>query len=71
MGATTGMMRPQTMRLAEALCIECGLCYLIAPEIGEAPQKIPVNGRTLEAMATCPTGAIVWDEPPRREADGG
>jgi ferredoxin len=61
-------MRPQTMHLEQELCIDCGLCYLIAPEIGDDPQRISVSGSTLEAMAACPTGAIVWDEPPRREA---
>lgn len=52
------------MRVDRARCIDCGLCYSIAPIICENPNRIPVTGDTLEAMAACPGGAIVWCEDP-------
>jgi ferredoxin len=52
------------MRLEEDRCIHCELCAEIAPVILVDPARIPVTVATLEAMAACPTGAIVWcDEP--------
>lgn len=58
----TQLARPQAMRVDEHHCTECDLCYLIAPVIADDPQHIPVNTATLEAMAQCPTGAIIWRE---------
>jgi ferredoxin len=62
-------LRPETMRVDAARCIHCHLCHDIAPTIREAPHRIPVSAATLDAMAACPTGAIVWcDEvEPRRK----
>jgi len=58
------MPRPDAMRLEQARCIHCDLCVVIAPVIIVDPARIPVTDATLEAMAACPTGAIVWcDEP--------
>lgn len=56
------MFRPNAMRVDRARCIDCELCWLIAPVIRENPDRIPVTGDTLEAMAVCPGGAIVWCE---------
>lgn len=50
------------MVLAEARCIHCELCYDVAPVIRGNEARIPVTHDTLEAMAACPTGAIVWCE---------
>ncbi|HEX7021362.1 MAG TPA: ferredoxin [Trueperaceae bacterium] len=50
------------MRIDELRCSRCGLCYLIAPVVEINAQHIPVTPDTLEAMAQCPTGAIVWRE---------
>lgn len=54
--------RPGSMRIDDELCTECGMCTMVAPEIDSDPQGIPVNANTLEAMAQCPVGAIVWAE---------
>jgi len=54
--------RPETMMLEEVRCIHCELCYDIAPVIRGNEARIPVTSDTLEAMAACPTGAIVWRE---------
>jgi ferredoxin len=56
------MLRPNTIRIDKVRCIHCELCYLIAPIIHGNPDYIPVTSDTLEAMAACPTGAIIWRE---------
>ena len=56
------MFRPTAMRIDRARCIHCELCYAIAPIIHDTPECIPITSATLEAMATCPVGAIVWRE---------
>lgn len=61
------MFRPNAMRIDKACCVYCELCYLIAPIIRDNPNCIPVTSDTLEAMAACPGGAIVWYE---EEASG-
>lgn len=58
------MFRPVAMNLEEARRIHCDLCYDIAPIIRGREARIPVTHGTLEAMAVCPTGAIVWCEEP-------
>lgn len=55
------------MRLDVARCIHCDLCAVIAPVILVDPTRIPVTAATLEAMAACPTGAIVWCDQPHPE----
>lgn len=50
------------MRLDAAGCIECELCFEMAPVITLDPQLIPVSPVTLAAMAACPCGALVWNE---------
>lgn len=69
-------IRPDSMRIDEPRCITCELCFLLAPVIGSQPERIPVTRDTLDAMAACPTGAIVWNDtqpdrlaapPPRTE----
>jgi ferredoxin len=59
--------RPDAMRIEFARCIHCELCFDIAPVIRDAPERIGVSAATLDAMAACPTGAIVWCEEPRIE----
>jgi len=59
------------MRIEGARCLRCGLCELIAPIIREGLARIPIGSDTLEAMAACPTGAIVWcEEEGSEEAPG-
>lgn len=55
-------LRPNHMRVEIDACIECGLCEEISPGIRDCEELIPVNRSTLEAMASCPTGAIRWSE---------
>ena len=56
------MFRPTAMRIDRARCIHCELCYAVAPIIRNTPERIPITSETLEAMAACPVGAIVWRE---------
>jgi hypothetical protein len=56
------MLRPEYMRLDVLGCINCELCFLVAPEIAACPDRIPVSAATLAAMAACPCGAIIWKE---------
>lgn len=56
------MLRPESLRIEEVRCIRCELCFEIAPVIRQDSEYIPVTTATLEAMAACPTGAIVWRE---------
>ena len=52
------------MRIDRARCVHCELCYTVAPIIQNTPERIPITSETLEAMATCPVGALVWREDP-------
>ncbi len=45
-----------------AVCIECGICDEIAPGIRDDVGHVPAMSLTLDAMASCPTGAIKWAE---------
>ena len=58
----TASGRPTEMRIEVARCTECGACLDLAPVIANDPQRIPISPVTLDAMAECPTGAIVWRE---------
>ena len=55
-------LRPNQMRVELDACIECGLCEELSPGIRDFEEMIPVKRSTLEAMASCPTGAIRWSE---------
>lgn len=57
----TRHLRPREMRLEPARCTGCGLCEELSPDILHVG-LIAVNTDTLDAMAICPTGAIVWHE---------
>ena len=50
------------MRIEEARCTECGACVDLAPVIETDRQRIPISPATLDAMAECPSGALVWRE---------
>lgn len=56
------MLRPRFMHIDRVHCTYCELCYATAPVIRRDTEKIPMTYETLEAMAACPTGAIVWCE---------
>lgn len=56
------MFRPTAMRIDRTRCVHCELCYAVAPIVRNTPERIPITSETLEAMATCPVGAIVWCE---------
>jgi ferredoxin len=60
------MRRPDTMYIEWTRCIHCELCYEIAPAIRADPERIAISAPALDAMAACPTGALVW----REERDG-
>lgn len=51
-----------------ALCIDCGSCADLAPGMRERPDRVAVRAETLEAMAACPVGAILWLEGEGRES---
>lgn len=53
--------RPTHMRIDRARCRHGRLCSLLAPEI-DGWTRIDVTPATLDAMASCPTGALTWDE---------
>lgn len=54
--------RPVAMTIDEGACIDCGACDELAPGIRGREGPVPVGEATLEAMAACPVGAIVWME---------
>ncbi len=54
--------RPTAMRVDEDACVRCELCDALLPGVLLGPERIPVSWVALEAMAACPTGAIVWCE---------
>lgn len=68
------LSRPTAIRIDEALCNQCELCLIVAPVIAADRARIPVTPDTLEAMALCPTGALLWREAPTQgetsEPDG-
>ena len=57
------MLRPDFVRVEAARCLYCSLCELFVPGISAAA-PVPVSREALEAMAACPSGAIVWCEAP-------
>lgn len=54
--------RPRGMYIDRDRCIECGLCEVFTPGMSERTDIIAITESTLEAMASCPVGAIRWDE---------
>ena len=56
------LRRPTAMRVDPASCVRCELCDALLPGVLVGPERIRVSAAALEAMATCPTGAIVWCE---------
>lgn len=64
------LQRPTEMRVDPAACVRCELCDALLPGVLAGPERIPVSPAALEAMAACPTGAIVWCEDEARPADG-
>lgn len=50
-------------------CIDCGACDDLAPGLREHAERIAVTPGTLEAMAACPVGAILWLEGETHEQD--
>ncbi len=63
------LRRPAAMRVDLDSCIGCGDCDDLAAGVRERPQPIAVTPASLEAMAACPVGAIVWLEGDRHEHD--
>lgn len=61
--------RPVAMRIDLETCIDCGACDDLMPGGRERPDRIAVSPATLEAMAACPIGAIVWLEGEIHEQD--
>jgi ferredoxin len=58
----TPLHRPTAMRVDRAHCVSCELCDALLPGVLEGPERIPVSPAAIEAMAVCPSGAIVWCE---------
>jgi ferredoxin len=58
------------MRVDAAACVRCELCDALLPGVLVGPERIPVAPAALEAMAACPTGAIVWCEDEAGSEDG-
>jgi ferredoxin len=58
----TPLRRPTAMRIDAVHCVRCGHCDALLPGVLTSPERIPVSPTALEAMAACPTGAIVWCE---------
>lgn len=54
--------RPPAMRVDAAACLRCDLCDTVLPGALAHPERIATSPAALEAMAACPTGAIVWLE---------
>jgi ferredoxin len=52
--------RPVAIRIDPRRCVHCGLCVDLVGEPLDAPDRIPVSSAALDAMAACPSGAIVW-----------
>lgn len=59
------LRRPTAMRVDAATCIRCDLCGALLPAFLANPERVPMSSAALEAMAICPTGAIVWLEEER------
>lgn len=55
-------LRPEEMYVDMDACIECGICDQIAPGIREDVSHVLATSLTIDAMASCPTGAIKWAE---------
>ncbi len=60
------MIRPTEMTRDAEACLDCGMCEEIAVGTRWDAVGVPVTAFTLDAMAACPVGAIVW-----REGDSG
>ncbi len=58
------------MRVDFTQCVRCELCDALLPGVLLSPDRIPVSPAALEAMAVCPTGAIVWCEDAAAPDDG-
>lgn len=56
------MLRPDAIYIDLNACVMCGLCEDLLPGALAAPHRIGVSTAALDAMATCPTGAIRWLE---------
>lgn len=65
----TPFRRPLGMRIDDGVCIHCGACDDIAPGMRERAARITVTSASLEAMAACPVGAILWLEGETHEQD--
>lgn len=56
------MIRPVEMIRDTRTCLDCGMCEEIAAGTSWDADGVPVTALTLDAMAACPVGAIVWLE---------
>lgn len=75
MRSPTHPFRPATMRIDFMRCTRCGLCKELAPLFFNDSSfatggAIAVQPKSLQAMAQCPTGAIVWNEQPLADGAG-
>jgi len=61
--------RPTAMRIDPVRCVDCGACDDLAPGMRAGRERIAIDTRTLEAMAACPVGAILWLEGETHEQD--
>lgn len=62
------MSRPTEMDRNAEVCLDCGLCEDIARDVSWHTGGVPITPTTLDAMAACPVGAIVWREEENRGA---
>lgn len=58
----TPLHRPTTMRVDTGCCVRCEICDALLPGVLVGREPIRVSPAALEAMAACPTGAIVWSQ---------
>ena len=68
-GPAPALKRPVAMHIDLEVCIDCGACDDLAPGIRDRSERIAVSSGTLEAMAACPVGAILWSEGDTHEQD--
>ncbi len=62
-------LRPEEMYVDTQVCSGCGICDEIAPGIRDDAGHVPATSLAIDAMASCPTGAIKWAEGGTDEAD--